>query len=106
MATVAAIRTLVILECSADSLFCRLRDNVGGDGTGRFDDDVALVDSNLRLFNERTAPLVDQYRNTGSTTIIPVMINDTTTAEEAYRQISMSSPGYPPVPFVVEPPQR
>lgn len=105
MATVAAVRVLVLLECSVDSVFCRLRGNVGGDRTGRSDDDGALVDTKLRLFNERTAPLVDHYNNTGSA-IIPVLIGDTTTAEDAFRQISMPASGHPPVPFVAEPPQR
>ncbi len=105
IATVAAIRTLVLLECSPDSVFCRLRDNVGGDRTGRSDDDGSLVDAKLRLFHERTAPLVDHYRKAG-TTIIPAKISDRTTAEEAYRQISLPAPGNPPVPFIAEPPQR
>jgi adenylate kinase family enzyme len=106
IATIASIRVLVLLECSIDSVFCRLRDNTGGDRIGRIDDDAALVGSKLRLFNERTAPLIDHYRNTRTTTIISVMINDTTTAEDAYRQISMPAPGNPPLPFITEPPQR
>jgi adenylate kinase family enzyme len=106
IASVAAIRTLVLLECSIASVFCRLRDNPGGDRTGRFDDDVELVNTKLRLFNERTAPLVDHYRIAGTTTIVPVMISDATTSEEAYRQISMPAAGHPPIPFVAEPPQR
>jgi hypothetical protein len=63
IASVAAIRTLIVLECSVDSVFCRLRDNVVGDRTERFDDDVALVDKNLCLFllKKYTAPLVDYY---------------------------------------------
>jgi len=104
IASVAAIRSLVLLECSADSVFCRLRDNGGGDRTGRFDDDAALLDVKLRLFNEPTAPLVYHYRN-ANTTIISVMISNTTTAEEAYRQISMPAAGHPPVTFIAEPPQ-
>jgi len=61
IASVAAIGTLIVLVCSVDSVFCRLRDNVVGDRTGCFDDDVALVDKNLRLFKECPAPLVDYY---------------------------------------------
>jgi adenylate kinase family enzyme len=106
IASVASILVLVLLECSVDSMFCRLRENTGGDRIGRIDDEAALVGSKLRLFNERTAPLIDHYRNTRTTTIISLMINDTTTAEDAYRQLSMPAPGYPPFPFVTEPPQR
>lgn len=45
IAAVAAIHTMVLLGCSSDSVFCRLRDNAGGDRTGRFDDNVMLVES-------------------------------------------------------------
>ena len=105
IAPVAAIHTLVMLDCSVDSVFCRLRDNVGGDRAVRFDDDAALVAKKFLLFNERTAPLVDYYRSLG-TTILTVSISSTTTEEEAYRQISMPASGHPPVSFVAEPPQR
>lgn len=105
IASVASIRALVILECSVDSVFCRLRDNVEGDRAGRFDDGVSLVKKKLRLFKERTAPLVDHYRNAGAA-IVPVTMNDTTSAEEAYRQVLLFASGHPPVPFVAEPPQR
>jgi len=105
IASIVAVRTLFILQCSFDSVFCRLRDNAGGDRTGRFDDDDELVDKKLRLFNERTTPLVDHYTKAG-TTVIPIKISGTTTAEDAFRQISMFAPGHPPVPFVAEPPQR
>lgn len=86
ISTIAAIRTLILLECSSDSVFFRLKGNVGGDRTGRSDDDGALVDAKLRLFHERTAPLVDHYRN-AEAMIISVKISDTTTAEEVYQQI-------------------
>ena len=106
ISSVMSIRKLILLECSAYSVFCRLLANVGGDRTGRTDDDAALVESKLRLFNERTAPLVDHYRDTGTTLIIPIMVSDTTTADDAYRQILMLAPGNPPFPFIAEPPQR
>ncbi len=105
VAAVALIRVLFVLECSVNAVFCRLRDNAGGDRTGRFDDDIALVDKKLRLFKERTAPLIDHFRNTGAM-IVPVPVGATTTAEEAYRQALLPAPGHPPVPFIAEPPQR
>jgi len=105
IASVALVRTLVVLRCSVDSVFCRLRDNAGGDRMGRFDDEISLVDKKIRLFHERTAPLIDHYQKSG-TTVIPVMISGTTTAEDAFRQISLPAPGHPPFPFVAEPPQR
>lgn len=105
IAAIASIRLLIILDCSEDSVFCRLRDNVDGDRSGRFDDAAALVDKKLRLFKERTAPLVDHYKNAVAA-VFPVAMSRSTTAEDAYRQISMPAPGHPPVPFFAEPPQR
>jgi adenylate kinase family enzyme len=105
IASVAAVRTLVVLQCSVDSVFSRLRDNAGGGRTGRFDDTAGLVEKKLRLFTERTTPLIDHYKKTG-TTVIPVVTSGMTTAEDAFQQISMPAPGHPPVPFVAEPPQR
>ena len=105
IASIATVRALVLLNCSVDSVFCRLRDNAGGDRTGRFDDDVALVDKKLRLYKERTAPLIDHYLLLG-TAVIPIKISGSTTADDAFRQISMPAPGHPPIPFVAEPPQR
>lgn len=103
IAAIAAIHLLIILDCSEDSVFCRLRDNAEGDRSGRFDDAAALVDKKLRLFKERTAPLVDHYKNAGAA-VFPVAMSRSTTAEDAYRQILMPAPGHPPVPFVAEPP--
>lgn len=96
--SVAAIQTLVMLDCSVVSVFCRLRDNMGGDRTARFDDDDALVAKKLRLYNERTAPLVDHYRSLG-TAILTVSISSTTTEEEAYRQILNAYPRSPTSPL-------
>jgi len=105
IASIAMIHMLVILECSVDAVFCRLQDNVGEDRTVRFDDDRSLVDKKLRLFKERTAPLIDHYRNAGAA-IVTVTMGRTTTAEEACQQVLMPPSGHPPVPFVAEPPQR
>lgn len=81
IAAIAAIHLLIILDCDA----------------------AALVDKKLRLFKERTAPLVDHYKNAGAA-VFPVAMSRSTTAEDAYRQILMPAPGHPPVPFVAEPP--
>jgi len=105
IATVAIIHTLIVLVCPSDGVFCRLRDNVGGDRRDRRDDDSALVEKKLCLFTERTAPLVEYYRNAGAM-IVPISVGTTTTAEDAYHQVLSTPTGHPPVPLFTEPPQR
>jgi hypothetical protein len=58
IATIASIRVLVILECSVDSVFCRLRENTGGDRMGRIDDDDALVGGRRHAFHSTPSSLL------------------------------------------------
>lgn len=55
------------LVCPAEVVRERIRGNAGGDRTGRIDDDAAAVESKLALYEERTSPLVEYYRNRGVT---------------------------------------
>ena len=102
---ISAIWALVVLDCTANTVYCRLRENVGGDRIGRMDDGEALVEKKLRIYHERTAPLIDHYAKTGRK-IYRVNISVTTTVDDAYQKISFLTAGDPPVPFVAEPPKR
>lgn len=53
---------IVHLECSAETVWERLRNNAGGDRTHRADDDVALVERKLAIFTTRTQPLLTYYQ--------------------------------------------
>jgi adenylate kinase len=61
------VRAVVDLRCSAETVLERIRANVGGDRTGREDDDLESILAKLELFAERTAPLLDHYRALGAT---------------------------------------
>lgn len=56
---------VVHLVCDAATVWERLRKNTGGDRTMREDDSRELVEKKLRIFNERTAPLIAYYRERG-----------------------------------------
>ena len=56
---------VVHLVCDAATVWDRLRNNTGGDRTTRDDDSRELVEKKLRIFNERTAPLIAHYRQRG-----------------------------------------
>jgi adenylate kinase family enzyme len=56
------LQAVVVLECSAEVAWERIRVNAGGDRAGRADDSPAAVKEKLRIFAERTRPLLDHYR--------------------------------------------
>lgn len=104
IARIADVQALVVLDCTADDVFCRLESNVGGDRTERVDDHRELVEEKLNIFRERTAPLVEHYEQWGSR-VYRVNISGTSTAEDAYRTLSALAAADPPVTLVAEPPQ-
>jgi adenylate kinase family enzyme len=59
------VRAVVHLRCRGEVVRERIRGNVGGDRGGREDDDLASIRRKLALFAERTAPLLDHYRDRG-----------------------------------------
>ncbi len=105
IATLAAIHTVVILDCSADDVVCRIRENVGGDRTDRVDDNMELVDKKLSIFRERTEPLIDHYTQRGCA-LYRISVSADMTPSEAYCKVSALAAAYPPVTLVAEPPQR
>jgi adenylate kinase family enzyme len=102
---IASVHAVVVLDCSSDDIYCRLRENIGGDRTERIDDHDQLVAEKLNVYRERTEPLIDHYIHTGST-IYRLAISSSTTTIEAYRKLLMLAAIDPPVAFVAEPPQR
>ena len=55
------VRTVVYLQCSGETILRRIRTNIGGDRTGRADDDLEAIRNKLTIFNQRTAPLLEHY---------------------------------------------
>ncbi len=105
IATIADIHALIVLDCSADDVFNRIRSNVGGDRTERADDNKELIAKKLTIFKERTAPLINHYEKQGRR-IYRIGVSDTMSPTEAYRCVSALAAAHPPVAFVAEPPQR
>jgi adenylate kinase len=104
IARIADIRALVVLDCTADDVFCRLRNNVGGDRTDRADDHRELVGKKLDIFRERTAPLVAYYKERGCR-IYRLDVTSDMTTEQSYQKLSALAAADPPVALVAEPPQ-
>jgi adenylate kinase family enzyme len=65
LAGLVDVRRVVLLEAGAEVIRGRIREDTGGDRTGRADDAFAHIRSRLGIFEERTLPLVDFYRGRG-----------------------------------------
>ena len=105
VSTLAHMNALIVLDCSADEVFFRIRDNVGGDRTERVDDNKGLIGKKLMIFRERTAPLVEHYKMLGCR-IYRLGVSATMTPSDAYKAISDLAAGDPPVSLVTKPPVR
>ncbi len=77
------IHTVVSLECSEDVVIARSGTNVGGDRTERGDDGHDDIRRKLAIFAERTGPLVDHYRQAGSS-IVHLPVTAEMTPESAW----------------------
>lgn len=61
MAEFVDVKALINLVCEPETVAGRIRFNTGGDRTGRVDDAYDRIAAKLRLFTERTLPLVRYY---------------------------------------------
>jgi adenylate kinase family enzyme len=86
IAAILDVRTVVSLDCSAETVLSRLETNVGGDRTHRTDDDLAAVRRKLEVFAQRTAPLVAYYRAHGAR-IVHLQVHTDTGAEEMWQAL-------------------
>jgi len=75
------VREVISLHCTAETVLARIAHNIGGDRTGRADDDPPSIRRKLALFEARTAPLIDHYRARG-TRITAIDVTPTMTAEQ------------------------
>ncbi len=82
------ISLVVLLECPTEIVHRRIRTNTGGDRQGRPDDSPAEIENKLRLYRERTRPLVDFYKRK-AVPVIEVSIGAGSTPAEI-RQILIS----------------
>ncbi len=104
IASIADIRAVVVLDCSNDDIFCRIRDNVGGDRTKRVDDNSDLIEKKLLIFRERTEPLIEHFERKGSA-VYRLGISGTATTDLAYKQLLTLAAAHPPVSLIAEPPK-
>jgi adenylate kinase family enzyme len=81
---------VVLLRCTPPTVVARIAANVGGDRTHRGDDARAAVEAKLRVYAERTEPLIEYYRILN----VPIHTLDVTatmTVEQAWSQLQHDS---------------
>ena len=105
IASIARVHSLVVLNCTPEAVFMRIQDNTGGDRTGREDDERVLIEKKMRIFQERTAPLIEHYERAGCG-VYRIEITGRTTTDAAYEKLSSLAAANPPVSLITEPPQR
>jgi adenylate kinase len=86
------VRMVVYLDCSAQVVAERIAGNVGGDRDQRVDDAPEAIRRKLAIFSQRTAPLLEHYRN-HQVRINAVEVGASTTAEEMWQGIQAAFPG-------------
>lgn len=98
------VHALVVLDCSAADVVSRIKNNVGGDRTERIDDSVEMIEKKLRVFWERTAPLIEHYEKLGRR-IYRIAVSRNMTPTDACAALSALAAVHPPLALVAEPPQ-
>jgi adenylate kinase family enzyme len=89
---ILAVRAVVRLICSPQTVLARIASDIGGDRAERVDDDLASVRGKLAVFQHRTAPLVEFYRDRGVPTM-DLEVTGETTSERAWEALNgMFSP--------------
>ena len=81
------VRLVVNLECLSEVIFKRIRFDAGGDRSGRVDDSFEEIEKKLKIFYERTLPLLDHYRR-NEVKIAHIHVNIHTQPEHVYRRLN------------------
>lgn len=75
------VTALLLLKCTPETVLERIRQDTGGDRGSREDDELEKIIDRLKIFNQRTIPLIDHYREHG-VPAIEVPVGSQSTAEE------------------------
>ncbi len=85
LSDITKVDSLILLECREDTVLRRIQENTGRDRTGRTDDNFEMISKKLKIFEERTYPLIDYYSNAGSN-IFRIKVRPSSTVEQLYSE--------------------
>jgi adenylate kinase family enzyme len=84
--TFVRVRNVVHLRCTPEVVQERIRLDTGGDRADRVDDSLERIAAKLRIFEERTLPLIKHYRKSGAH-VVEVEVEAHSTAQEVLRSV-------------------
>ncbi len=76
-----SVSAVVELSCAPEVVVERILRNAGADRTGRTDDDISMISRKIGIYQARTCPLVEYYRDLG-VPVIELQVDVTSTASE------------------------
>ena len=85
MDVIADVRALIVLDCTPEEVYERIRSNRGGDRAERDDDGIGLVRKKIEIYRNRTEPLIQYYAGAGRE-VFRVKVGVSSTAEDVYRE--------------------
>ncbi|MHB1036211.1 MAG: adenylate kinase family protein [Pirellulales bacterium] len=91
MEDLVAVRAVVHLACTDEVVAQRIETNAGGDRARREDDAPEAIRRKLSIFNERTAPLLEHYRDR-HVRVLTLDVGPQTPAEEMWRALESNGP--------------
>ena len=83
---IVQVRAVTYLSCNARTVHERIALDTGGDRAGRADDSLPAVATKLRIFEERTRPLLGFYASRG-VPILRIPVASDTSPEQSARTI-------------------
>lgn len=83
------VQAVIELAPPPDAILQRLKLNVGGDRAERSDDTEDLVLKKLAIYQQRTKPLVEWYRERGAK-VMKIAVGARTTPEETWEEVRSS----------------
>lgn len=79
------VRCLIVLDCTPEEVYERIRQNTGGDRAERDDDGIGLVRKKLAIYSSRTEPLIEYYSKAGRR-VLRMKVGVSSTAQDLYRE--------------------
>ena len=87
MDSILKIELVVYISCTARVVYERIRNNAGGDRTGRIDDTMIDIKNKLKIFRQETVPLLKHY-HTLHIPLKTIKVNVRTSAEDVIKLLS------------------
>lgn len=85
IARLVNVRAVIMLECTPAAVLERIDSNIEGDRKSRMDDTIGAITHRLKVFVQRTMPLMDYYEKLGAR-IVRVTVGATSKSDELSRK--------------------